>query len=307
MAQYFFWLVFVFLVLFPGCDGNSHSTNSSHKKLSVVATTGMIADAVHQIGGDLVDVEALMGPGVDPHLYKATASDTSRLLHADVIFYNGLHLEGKLSDTLEKLKRQKKVYAISEDISPALFRKLSEDIYDPHIWFDVSLWIEACRKVEKVLVQCDDKNATAYQEKGAAYRQELQNLHEWTKREIATIDPVKRVLITAHDAFGYFSRAYNIEVVGLQGISTAAEYGIKDIEKIIHLLVQRQIHAVFVESSVSHKALESVLYGCKAQNHSVKIGGSLFSDAMGDANTPEGTYVGMVRYNVKTIVEGLKK
>lgn len=287
------------------CNG-AKPKSQDQNKLYVVTTTGMIADAVLNVGGDRVHVESLMGPGIDPHLFKATASDTVKLLQAQIIFYNGLHLEGKMSDILEKLKRQKPVYAITDSIPQELLRSVGKEIYDPHIWFDISLWEKAVERIAQVLSEKDAKNASFYQERSQIYREKLQKLHTWTASEISKIDKQRRVLVTAHDAFGYFGKAYHIDVVGLQGISTSAEYGVKDVERIIDLLVTQKVQAIFVESSVPSKILESVLDGCKKQKHEVKIGGSLFSDAMGDAGTPEGTYIGMVQHNVKTIVEALQ-
>lgn len=268
----------------------------------------MIADAVQHVAGSHAKVEALMGPGVDPHLYKATQGDLSRLKEADMIFYNGLHLEGKMGDVLEKLAKQKPVVAVGGEIDPAKLLKSAQfaDAYDPHIWFDVSLWMEAVNEAEKALKEKMPDHAQDFATNAAAYRTELTNLHQWVTEQIASIPLGQRVLITAHDAFEYFGRAYQIQVKGLQGISTVSEYGLQDLSGMVTFIVDHQIKAVFVESSVPRKSLEAVIEGCQQRGHEVKIGGTLYSDAMGEAGTPEGTYVGMVKYNVNTIVENLK-
>ncbi len=303
MWRSIFCIAFIFFI---ACD-RSVTEKQGTGKLYIVTTTSMIADAVLNIGGDRVQVDALMGPGVDPHLYKATASDTVKLSKAEIIFYNGLHLEGKMGDILEKLEERKPVYAIADAISRDMLRSVGPEIYDPHIWFDIALWDKAVKKIADDLAIADSKNSAFYEERCKKYREELRELHEWTISQIESIEKDKRVLVTAHDAFGYFGEAYGMKVVGLQGISTSAEYGVKDVEKVIALLVGKKIQAIFVESSVPAKTLESVLAGCKNQNHEVKIGGSLFSDAMGDAGTPEGTYIGMVKHNVNTIVKALSE
>ena len=298
-------IVYLFLTLVLCLACNRTEEQEENDRLYVVATTGMIADLVLNVGGDIVRIDALMGPGVDPHLFKATASDARKLLKAQVIFYNGLHLEGKMESIFKKLKKQKSVYAIADAIPKNLLRSVGEEIYDPHIWFDVSLWEKAAEEIARCLSLADKKNASFYGERSKVYREKLQKLHEWARLQIGSIEKEKRLLITAHDAFGYFSQAYDIEVMGLQGISTQAEYGIKDVERIVDILVKRKIHAIFVESSIPSRILESVVYGCKKQNHDLKMGGSLFSDAMGESGTTEGTYLGMVEHNVRTIVQEL--
>lgn len=290
-----------------GCDtpGKKRNVNG---KLKVVATTGMIYDAVINIAGDSVEAEALMGPGVDPHLYKATQGDLARLSQADLVFYNGLHLEGKMGEVLEKLGRTKPVVAVAANIPPALLREtpLFAGNYDPHIWFDVALWKNAVKEVGQALIELDAANAAYYQANMDTYLQQLDSLHSWVAAEIATIPDQQRILITAHDAFGYFGDAYHIEVKGLQGISTQAEFGLKDIADLVNLIVDRQVKAVFVETSVSDRAINAVVDGCRNRGHEVTIGGKLYSDAMGDFGTDEGTYAGMVRANVQTIVSSLK-
>ncbi|WP_109830398.1 metal ABC transporter solute-binding protein, Zn/Mn family [Reichenbachiella versicolor] len=277
-------------------------------KLKVITTTGMIYDAVLNIGGNLVEAEALMGPGVDPHLYKATQGDLAKLQNADLILYNGLHLEGKMGEIFEKLSRIKNVHAISEDIDRSKLRasQVYENAYDPHIWFDVKLWKEAVVFTTKTLSKSDSINAKIYQANSSAYLKKLDSLHGATISAIDSIPEPQRLLITAHDAFGYFGDAYKIRVEGLQGISTLSEPGLKDITKLVDLIVDNKVKAVFIETSVSKKAINAVVEGCKDRGHDVIIGGSLYSDAMGSFGQFEGTYIGMVSSNVNTIVNALK-
>jgi manganese/zinc/iron transport system substrate-binding protein len=278
---------------------------SNTDKLKIITTTGMLADGVKQLIGDQAEVISLMGTGVDPHLYKATAHDLSLLQNADIIIYNGLHLEGKMSDILEKLKRKKTVLAIADGIPNAKLRKTGESTYDPHIWFDVSLWKQGWQYISKELSK-DSSVTTIINENNPSFINKLDSLHNWTMNEIQDIPKSSRVLVTAHDAFGYFGRAYNIEVLGLQGISTVSDFGLKDVTDLVNQIVSRKIKAVFIETSVSPKAIEAVVEGCKAKGHYIKIGGELYSDAMGAEGTEEGTYNGMVRANVQKIVSGLK-
>jgi manganese/zinc/iron transport system substrate-binding protein len=249
-----------------------------------------------------------MGPGVDPHLYKATKGDLDLLDEADMIFYNGLNLEAKMTHILEKMGSEKTTAAVGRAIPDSLLRypEHFEGHPDPHIWFDVSLWAMAVLEVGNQLVNADSVNVQFYLERTDAYLDSLEALHNWVHEQIAAIPESQRVLVTAHDAFGYFGRAYLIEVEGLQGISTVTEAGLLDVTNMVDLLVNRKIKAVFVESSVPQKAINSVVEGCRARGHEVIVGGELFSDAMGAAGTPEGTYLGMVRHNVNTIVKALR-
>ncbi len=297
-------------LVFSSCGSGDNNHKGEFKmppaRLYIVATTGMIADAVHNIVGDSADVVALMGPGVDPHLYKATQGDLEQLNRADIIFYNGLHLEGKMGDVLEKLARRKPVVAVSKRIPESLLHSMSTGVHDPHIWFDVQLWQQAVMQISDTLRALDLLNRNYYQANSIRYLTELDSLHSWVYNEIASIPAEHRVLITAHDAFGYFGSAYHITVEGLQGISTMSEYGPRDITRLVDDIVKRKIKAVFVESSVPRRSIEAVAVGCRERGHNVQIGGQLFSDAMGGAETPEGNYIGMVRANVKTIVHALR-
>ena len=274
--------------------------------IKVVCTTGMVADLVRNIGGDKVQITQIMGEGVDPHLYKASPGDVNLLSGADAIFYSGLHLEGKMADVFVRMARKKPTFAVTEHIQESQILDNPEGAFDPHLWFDVSIWREAAGVVRDALKAFDPKHADDYQARADAYQAELATLHDYAKSQLATVPKDRRVLVTAHDAFRYFGRAYDVEVKGIQGISTESEAGVKEVNALVDFLVKGKIKAVFVESSVSDKNIRALLEGCKAKGHSVVIGGELFSDAMGKEGTPEGTYVGMVRHNVDTIVRALR-
>lgn len=288
--------------------GSANSKSTVAGPLYVVTTTGMIADTARAVAGTLAKVESLMQTGVDPHLYKASQSDVRRLTEADIIFYNGLHLEGKMGDILKKVGRRRPVVAVGEALDKADLRRPAEysGAHDPHIWFDVSLWLKTVGPVVEALKRLQPANAAVFTANGEKWKTQLQALDSWVSAEIATIPEKRRVLVTAHDAFGYFGRRYKIEVVGLQGMSTVTQAGLNDVERVVDLIVKRRLKAIFVESSVPRRTIEAVQEACKKKGHTVAIGGQLFSDAMGRPGTVEGTYLGMVRHNVKTIVGALK-
>lgn len=302
------WLLLVAVLFVVGCNGNEKVGEADSGKPLIVATTGQVADAVKNIGGEHVEVKSLMGPGVDPHLYKATQGDIQLLEDADMIFYNGLELEGKMSEIFEKMKKDKAVVALGAALPED---QLLEDPdypgqFDPHIWFDIQLWKQASEEITKTLISEIKNHEEYFQNNEAAYFKELDSLKEWTQERMSEIPESQRVLVTAHDAFNYFGNSNGIEVRGLQGLSTESEYGIKDIQNVVDFLVAQNIKAVFIESSVSDKAMNSVIEGAKEQGHSIKIGGELFSDAMGPDGTEESTYIGMYKHNVNTIVDSLK-
>ncbi len=302
-------ILLICVAVLAACGTTTQSTDLSTRKINVTTTVGMINDIVKNVGGDRVQATGLMGPGVDPHLYKPTASDLQKLEDADVIFYGGLELEGRMTDVFVKLARVgKPTYAVSEDISTELLRQPAEfeGKYDPHIWFDVTLWEQATQKVNQVLGTLDPGSKDYYQKNTDAYLAQLDELNDYVKTQIATIPEQSRVLITAHDAFGYFGDQYGMEVRGLQGTSTATEAGAADVQSLARLLCERGIKAIFVESSIPRATIEAVQKAAQAQGCEVNIGGSLFSDAMGTEGTPEGTYIGMVRHNVDTITAALK-
>jgi manganese/zinc/iron transport system substrate-binding protein len=276
-------------------------------RLRVVTTIGMIADAAERIGGEHVSVRALMGPGIDPHLYKATAGDVRRLAGADLILYNGLHLEAAMGDVLREMGARQRTVAVAEAIDAALLLAPPEfeGAYDPHVWFDVRLWQEAVRAVHAALRDADPASAAAFDANAAAYLAELDELDAWVRRRVAELPAERRVLVTAHDAFNYFGRAYGFEVRGLQGINTASEAGTADVQRLAAFIVERRIPAIFVETSVPRRTIEAVQAAVRARGFAARIGDELFSDAMGDPATAEGTYPGMIRHNVNTIVDSL--
>lgn len=300
-----------------GCGSNTANDTQPEAKaaertytgsypIRVVCTTGMVADLVKNIGGQHVEITTLMGAGVDPHLYSATPADVTALNQADIVFYSGLHLEGKLAELLERMGERKPTVAVAEVIAEDNIRRDEHGAPDPHVWFDVVLWSIAGGAVEDALIKFDPAHAEDYQKHSAEYQTTLAVLNVDVANELANIPKEQRVLVTAHDAFHYFGDAYDVEVRAIQGISTDSEAGVRQVKELVDFLVEKKIKAVFVETSVSEENIRSLVEGCQARGHDVKIGGTLFSDAMGDDGTPEGTYEGMVRANVKTIVEALR-
>ncbi len=302
------WLLLIGIL--AGCSGNGSAHGIGEDgRLLVTATTGMVADAAREIGGARVEVTTLMGPGVDPHLFKASQGDIRKLDRAAIIFYGGLHLEGNMTRILEKMAAQKTVAAVTDRMPRERLIGTGEGEtgeYDPHVWFDVNLWKHAAEKVRDTFIEQDPQHAALYREQGERYLKELEDLHHYVQERMNEIPQESRVLVTAHDAFGYFGKAYGVEVVGLQGISTAAEFGARDVSKLRDYLVERRIKAVFVESSLPARSMQAIVAGAAQQGHEVIIGGELFSDAMGEPGTEEGTYIGMVKHNADTIAEALK-
>ena len=301
------FFIMAIILLLCACGSGETPPVENNKKL-VVCTTGMVGDLVRHVAGDRAEVISLMGPGIDPHYYKATQGDLQKLSRADVIFYNGLFLEGKLEGIFEKMARSKTVIAVSRDIPKDRLRKpvAGQGEHDPHIWFDVSMWAETLPVIVQTLSERDAEGADVFRANAEAYRKQLLDLDAWAKAQIARIPSDQRVLITAHDAFGYFGLAYGIEVRGLQGISTVAEYGVNDVSLLVDFIAKRRVKAIFVESSVPERSINAVREGCKARGWDVSIGGTLYSDAMGPAGSGADTYIGMERSNVNTIVEALK-
>jgi manganese/zinc/iron transport system substrate-binding protein len=290
------------------CGPAGGADDEADRPLTIVATTNLVADVARAVAGDHAEVQALMGPGVDPHLYKASEGDVRRLAEADLILYNGLHLEGKMADILVKMARGRPVVALGEGIPEESLREPPEFLgqYDPHVWFDVSLWRQTLPVVAEELAALDPDHAADYRANADRYAAELAALDAWVEERIGSLPPERRVLITAHDAFGYFGRRYGMQVVGIQGISTLAEAGLQDIERVVDLVVDSEVPAIFVESSVPRRTVEAVQGAVRSRGHELAIGGELFSDSLGAAGSPEGTYPGMVRHNVETIVEALR-
>jgi manganese/zinc/iron transport system substrate-binding protein len=276
-------------------------------RLGVVTTVGMIADVAREVGGPHVRVTGLMGPGVDPHLYKASEGDVRRLYGADLILYGGLHLEAKMAEVLHEMGSRTRVVAVTDAIPRDLLRAPPEfaGAYDPHVWFDVKMWAMTVDTIAGALAAADPAHAAEFRTRAAAYRVRLDSLDAYVRRRAAEVPAEQRVLITAHDAFGYFGRAYGFEVRGLQGISTASEAGTADVHQLAVFITERRLPAVFVESSIPRRTVEAVQEAVAARGWQVRIGGSLYSDAMGNPGTAEGTYIGMVRHNVDTIVGAL--
>ena len=279
-----------------------------NRQLQVVATTSQVADLIKEIAGNHVVLEGLMGPGVDPHLYKASEGDVTKFYNADVIFYSGLHLEGKLEDVFEKMRHQgKKTIAVSDAISKSSLIA-SEDFassFDPHFWFSIPQWKIAATYVAKELVKLDKKNADIYKVNSQKYIEKLTQLELKNTVQLEELPVEKRILVTAHDAFAYFGKSYDFKVVSLQGLSTATEAGVQDVQRLSEFIIANKIKAIFIESSVPVRTVEALKAAVNAKNHDVVIGGTLFSDALGNPNTKEGTYIGMYDYNMNTIINAL--
>jgi len=293
------------IIILASCNDEKKNTNG---KLNIVTTTTMIADLVKNIGGDSVNVQGLMGSGVDPHLYKASEGDVSKLTNADVVFYSGLHLEGKLVDVFEKMGRNTNTIALAEvlDKNKLIASEYFASNFDPHIWFNIEYWKQLTTYLTEELSKLDTNNASYFESNKTAYLKQLEALENDIKKTIATLPEEKRVLVTAHDAFNYFGEAYGFEVVGLQGLSTATEAGVQDVQNLAKLIIDKKVQAIFVETSVPKRTIEALQQAVLSKGFQVEIGGTLYSDALGNAGTDEGTYLGMFRYNVNTIVEGLE-
>ncbi len=273
-----------------------------------MTTTGQIGDIARHVGGEFVAVTSLMGPGVDPHLYVASEGDVDRLVQADVILYNGLFLEAQMADVLRQIGERKPAIPVAERIDPARLLPWANyaDEYDPHVWFDVTLWMKAVEAVRDALADADPDHAAAYKANADAYLKELGELDAYVMQQAATVPPAQRVLVTAHDAFHYFGRAYGFDVKGLQGISTASEAGTADVRELADFIAEHKIPAIFVETSVPVRNVEALQAAVRDRGGDVVIGGQLYSDALGSPDGDAGTYVGMVRHNIDTIVKALR-
>ncbi|TWT73355.1 metal ABC transporter solute-binding protein, Zn/Mn family [Allorhodopirellula solitaria] len=310
------WMV---AVLVAGCNNSSDPEANSatgaaqvtvdpDEPISVTATVGMVADLVRAVGGDRVDVRQICGPGVDPHLYKATRDDVQTMMNADMIFYSGLMLEGKMTDTLIKLARGKPVIAVTAALDDAALLEPAEmsGHFDPHVWMDVSAWSQCVDVIADELSGVDPPSEAAYRDRAETLQGELSKLHAYGKRVIASIPEDRRILVTSHDAFNYFGRAYGLRVLGVQGLSTESEAGLQRINELVDLLVNQGVQSVFVESSVPRKSIDSLVEGAHSRGHDVQVGDQdLFSDAMGKSSTYEGTYIGMLDHNLTVVARGL--
>ncbi|MEM9580631.1 MAG: zinc ABC transporter substrate-binding protein [Pseudomonadota bacterium] len=280
---------------------------SAAPPLRVVATTGMIADTARQIGGELVDVRALMGPGVDPHAYRQTRSDIAAMTRADLVLWHGLYLEAQMEEFLVKLARRVPVEAVGEAVTQddLIAHEDYEGRFDPHVWMSPRLWVHVADKVENVLSTARPEHAEVFAANAAAFKDQLAALQTYGETTLASVPQSARVLLSAHDAFGYFGKEFGYEVIGIQGISTESEAGLNRIATLVDLLVDRKIGAAFVESSVSDRNIRALIEGAAAKSHTVKIGGELYSDAMGPDGTYEATYIGMIDHNFTTITRAL--
>jgi len=309
LRQYTILSALLFVATLAGCasEGSSSAGGSAAGTGQIVCTTGMVTDIVRQVVGDQYEVIGLMGEGVDPHLYKPTTSDTARLSDAAVIFYSGLMLEGPMQHPLTTLSKSKPVFAVTAAIPEDQLRVPPEfeGHPDPHVWMDVALWKLAVEEVARRMSEIDPEHAEVYQSNAAAYLEQLDQLDEYARRTIGSIPEAQRYLVTAHDAFSYFSEAYGIPVESVQGITTESEPGVNDIVQLVELLVEKQIPALFVESSVNQDNLRAVIEGAQQRGWTVAEGGTLFSDAMGPAGTYTGTYIGMIDHNATTIARAL--
>ena len=298
-------LIFLPLLILASC-GNIANPSGGKKK--IVVTTGMVGDAVKNLVGDIAEVEVLMGAGVDPHLYKASQGDMEKLSKADIIVYNGHHLEGKMTEVFEKMRRNKPVIPLAELVHENRYQRaqVGSNMIDPHIWMDIKSWSTGIGNLRSDLIDLFPNDSAKIESNHDQYQKELIKTDYQIELLIGSIPTNQRVIITSHDAFRYFGLNYGIEVKGLQGISTVSEYGLRDVSDMVNFIVNRKIKAVFVESSVSDKSLQAVIEGCAKKGHQVVIGGKLYSDALGAEGTPEGTYCGMLLHNARTIQKALK-
>ena len=309
-----------FLATFLGCTSESQSLGGhpEHESafnivpiakegpIRVVATTGMVAEVVKRVAEEHAEVATLLGPGTDPHLYTPLRDDVLKLMNADAVFYSGLHLEGRMIYPLKALARKKTVVGIGDTLSQDKLIAAGPGAVDPHIWFDVKLWSGTIGTVRAAFQKMAPEHAGDFEANAARYLGELTALNDEIRRELESIPKERRVLITAHDAFSYFGKAYDIEVHGVQGINTESEAGVADVSALVKLIVDRKAPAVFIESSVSDRNIQALIEGCAAAGHRVKMGGELYADAMGPANSSAHDYPGMIRHNVRTIVDALR-
>lgn len=303
----FITVLFTFGLVLSACTPEEPRVDITERPINVVTTTGMIADAVENIGGERVDVTNLMGPGIDPHLYSASEGDVSRMANADIIFYNGLNLEAQMGQVFRQMRGQIVTVAVGDVIEES--RLLEDEDYegepDPHIWFDVSLWTYAVERVRDTLIDVDPDSQAYYEANAENYLAQLADVHDYILAQAGRVPEDQRVLITAHDAFQYFGEAYGFEVRGLQGLSTETEAGTADIREMAEFIVERGIKAIFIETSVPDRSIQAVQAAVIARDHQVEIGGELYSDALGSPGTQAETYIGMLEYNINTIVNAL--
>lgn len=301
--MWIFSLLLAAIVFVPGCRNGEPAQNDNRP--FVVTTTNLIHDVVRNVGGDDIRTVSLMGPGVDPHVYRATPRDFHKMERSDLVLYNGLYLEGRLSEILDRLGDQSRAVTGTIPREKLIDATDFGGAYDPHVWFDAKLWTYVVKDVRDALTKLLPEHEEDFARRAYEYVKELRALHAYAEKRIQDLPQERRIMITAHDAFRYFSRAYDIEVRGLQGLSTATEFGIQDVTRMVSLIIERGIPAIFIETGVNTRAIESVVAGVRRRGYEIQIGGKLFSDSMGAMDTPEGTYSGMFRHNVDTIVTAL--
>jgi len=295
------------IFLLGACSSDTMTSDIDSDRIQIVTTISQIGEPIEVIGGDRVEVKSLMGPGVDPHLYKATQGDINKLQNADIILYSGLHLEGNMGEIFAKMSETKTTMGLGESLDKEKLLMDEDGAIDPHIWFDIDLWKEALNVAVEELKKLSPENADYFDENKQVYFSKLDELKNEAVEKITSIPEKQRVLVTAHDAFGYFGRMYDIEVIGLQGLSTEDEVGLSDIQSTVKLLIEKQVPAVFVESSINQNSIQAVIDGASKEGLEVTLGGELFSDAMGTKGTEEGTYLGMYRHNVNTVYQALNR
>ncbi len=299
------------LTLLTACGAATTTPDTGQQRLNVVATTGQIADTVANVGGDQIKLTTLLGPGIDPHAYVPTEGNMTTLQNAQIIFYNGLHLEARMDRVLQQIAQNSNVtvVAVAETLPELSLLSWEPEAgmpHDPHVWNDVRLWIQVTEIIRDTLVTADPAHAEIYAANAATYIEQLQTLHNDIQAAVSQIPQERRVLVTAHDAFGYFGRAYGFAVEAVQGISTETEASTADIQALANLVVKRQVPAIFIETTISPRTIEAVQAAVRAAGHEVTLGGELFSDAIGEPGTPAGTYIGMMRHNTDTIVAALQ-
>jgi manganese/zinc/iron transport system substrate-binding protein len=298
-------IIICFIIVFLSkyaLENRSVVKNASAGK--IVCTTGMIASVVREITGNSVDIVCLMGPGVDPHIYKAKPTDVIHIQEADLLLYNGLHLEGKMVELFEELHKTKKVLPVSSLIDSSFFIQVDEGVYDPHLWHDVSLWKQIVMPLKEELSILFSEHAAQFNENAVTYLKKLDDLHDSMKRKFFTIPVEKRILVTAHDAFGYFGRAYEFRVISLQGVSTDVQPGLADITKLVDFIIEKKISVVFIESCIPKKSIEMVVHMAARRGHTVNIGKELLADALGSREQNADFYIGMMRYNTQVLMDG---
>lgn len=289
----------------------STSQPADTKKTDIVATTTQVADLIHQIGGDHVEVTQLMGPGVDPHGYQPSSSDTTAINDANVLAYNGFHLEAMFVPLFESLDQtDTHIISIENALSSDDVLASEEDDdaleYDPHIWFSIDNWKKAADYVTTELGDIDPSHADVYQSRNEAYQKSLDDLKSYVEERVEEIPESSRYLVTAHDAFQYFANEFGFEVVSVQGLNTNTEAGTGDISRLADFIAEHNIKSVFVESSVSSRNIDALIEAAASRGHTLEKGGELYSDALGDAEDGADTYIGMYKANIDTIVNALK-